>query len=311
MIEVNDLPVSELIERARLAEEFGMDSAWLIQLPNVRDSASLLTAMAMVTSRVSLGAAILPTYTRPPVVMAQTAATIDELSGGRFTLGVGTGHRLTAEWALGVPQGPPVPATREYVQIVRSLLRTGEVHFDGKYYKGHARYSPPLRPDMLTCLGALNPRMLELAGEISDGLLLWTCPAEYVRDVAIPRLRKGLERSGRSLDGFPVVMFLPSAVSDDLDHDIEWLRGYLQNYVHVPHYRKMYEASGYAHAIKDGRLGDELLHAVAAIGSEDDVSKRIAEYRAAGATEVVVSPMASAHMERPLWHRTLQAAQRG
>lgn len=307
-IEGSDLAAGELIERARLAERIGMDSAWLIQLPNMRDSFGVLAAMAAVTERIQLGAGIMPLYTRPPVVMAQSAATIDEISGGRFTLGVGLGHRLTAEWSLGVPLGPSLPAMREYVSIVTSLLHTGEVHVDGKWYKGHSRYASPRRPDLATCIGALGPKMSELAGEVADGLLLWMCTVDYVRDVAIPHLRKGLERAGRSLDGFPIVVFAPGAVSEDPAGDTESLRAYLSTYARVPNYRAMYEASGFAHALADGNIGDDLLSAVGVIGTADDVSARVAAYAEAGATEVVITPMASAHQDRGLWQRTAEAA---
>ncbi|MEV0728024.1 LLM class flavin-dependent oxidoreductase [Polymorphospora sp. NPDC050346] len=309
-IEGSDLPVRELIDRARLAEQVGLDAAWLIQLPNMRDSFSVLAAMAAVTERIQLGAGIMPLYTRPPVVMAQTAATIDEVSDGRFTLGVGLGHRLTAEWSLGVPLGPSLPAMREYLSVVTALLRTGEVHVDGKWYKGHSRYASPRRDGLATCLGALGPKMSELAGEVADGLLLWMCTVDYVRDVAIPHLRKGLERSGRDLDGFPVVVFAPGAVSVDRAGDVESLRHYLSTYARVPNYRAMYEASGFAHALAGGEIGDDLLSAVGVIGSDDDVTARVAEYAAAGATEVVITPMASAHQDRDLWRRTGEAAVR-
>ncbi|KQS63657.1 LLM class flavin-dependent oxidoreductase [Modestobacter sp. Leaf380] len=309
-VELEELPIGALVERTRLAEELGMDSAWLVQLPNMRDSASLLAAMAATTDRIGIGAGILPVYTRPPVVMAQTAATVDELSGGRFTLGLGLGHRLTAEWALGVPQGPPLAAMREYLEVVRTLLHDGEVHVDGAHYRGHARYAPPRRDDLPVCLGALNPRMVELAGEAADGLLLWNCTVGYVRDVAVPRLHDSLRRAGRDPDGFPVVVITPAAVSEDLDHDTAWMRDYLQNYARIPNYRAMYEASGLGHDLTGGQVGDDLLHAASVIGADDLVTERVAEFAAAGATEVVVSPMASAHHDAGLWRRTLQAALR-
>jgi alkanesulfonate monooxygenase SsuD/methylene tetrahydromethanopterin reductase-like flavin-dependent oxidoreductase (luciferase family) len=310
-VEGSGLPVAELVARARVAEESGLDSVWLIQLPNMRDSATVLAAMAAVTDRIQLGAGILPIYTRPPVVMAQTAATIDEVSGGRFSLGLGMGHRLTAECSLGVPLGPALPAMREYLTIVSSLLHTGEVYQDGTHYRGNARYASPLRTGLPTYLGALGPKMAELAGEVADGLLLWMCTVDYVRDVAIPHLRKGLERAGRDLAGFPVVVFTPGAVAQDPVADTESLRQYLSTYARVPNYRAMYEASGYGHALKDGSIGDDLLRAVGVIGTAEEVAARVDAFAAAGATEVVLAPMASAHDDRDRWTRTARAVLRG
>nr|BFE80839.1 hypothetical protein GCM10020093_034400 [Planobispora longispora] len=169
VIHGQDLPVAEMLERARLAEKLGVDAVWLVQLPSLRDSAAVLAALACVTERVTLGAGVLPFYTRPPVTMAQTALTVDELSGGRFALGVGSGHRVTGEWMLGVPTGPPVGSMREYLSVVTSLIRDGEVHQTGDWYRAHAVYAAPRRAGLPVHLGAFGPRLAELAGRPPTG----------------------------------------------------------------------------------------------------------------------------------------------
>jgi len=303
-----DLPVREVTRRAQLAEKAGVDSVWLIQLPGIRDSAGILAAMAVLTERVTLGAGILPFYTRPPVVMAQTAATIDDLSDGRFVLGVGIGHRLTAEWTLGTSLDQPVAAIREYLTIVTDLLRTGESHLDGRYFRAHATYTEPRRAGLPTYLGVLGPKMCELAGELADGLLLWMCPSDYVRDVAIPHLRIGLSRAGRDPADFPVTVLVPGSVSDNRDKDRERLRRYLYTYARVPNYRRMYEAAGFAGSLRTGTISDDLLDSVGVMGSHDDVCATIRRFHEAGATEVVMTPMAEAHYDDGLWLRTAEAA---
>lgn len=311
VIEGQDLDVRDVLNRAQLAEKIGVDSVWLVQLPSIRDSAGVLSAMAMCTERVTLGAGILPFYSRPPVMMAQTAATIDELSDGRFVLGVGVGHKLTAEWTLGMKLTKPVDTMREYLTIVTSLLHEGEAHLDGTYYTAHAMYASARRPSLPAYLGVLGPRMCELAGELADGLLLWMCPASYVRDVAVPALRRGLARSGRSLADFPVTVLVPGSVSDNRDSDRERLRRYLSTYARVPNYRRMYEASGYGAALtsgpRPGEVGDELLDNIGVIGSASDVQAAIAAYHDAGATDVIITPMAEAHYDDGLWRRTAEA----
>jgi hypothetical protein len=104
-----------------------------------------------------------------------------------------------------------------------------------------------------------------------------------------------------------VVVFAPAAVSEDPAADTESLRQYLSTYARVPNYRAMYEASGFGHALADGRIGDDLLSAVGVIGTSGDIAARVAQYEAAGATEVVIAPMAGAHADRDLWRRTAEA----
>jgi F420-dependent oxidoreductase-like protein len=315
VIEGQDLDARDVLNRAQLAEKIGVDQVWLVQLPSIRDSAAVLAAMAMRTERVTLGAGILPFYTRPPVMMAQTAATIDELSDGRFVLGVGVGHRLTAEWTLGRPLARPVDLLREYLTVVTSLLREGECHLDGTHYTAHAMYASARRPTLPAYLGVLGPRMCELAGEVADGLLLWMCPASYVRDVAVPALRRGLARSGRSLADFPVTVLVPGSVSHDVADDRERLRRYLSTYARVPNYRRMYQAAGFGAALsggpRPGEVADELLDSIGVIGTADDVVSMIATYHDAGATDVIITPMAQAHYDDGLWQRTAEAVVAG
>jgi alkanesulfonate monooxygenase SsuD/methylene tetrahydromethanopterin reductase-like flavin-dependent oxidoreductase (luciferase family) len=299
--------LAELLARAQLAEAIGLDSVWFTQLPATHDNLSVLSAVAVLTKRIRLAAGIVPYYMQPPVALAQTALTIDELSGGRAGLGIGSGHKLTAEVGLGVPLGPPIPSLREYVTVVRSVVRDGEVHFDGEHYRAHTHYVPRRRPEMPIYLGALGPQMCRLAGELADGLLLWLCPLEYIERVVLPNLTEGLRRADRDRAECPVIVFVPAAVSDDPNTDLEHLRRYLLTYTRVPNYRRMYEAAGLSAAMQGRTVGDELVHAVGVIGKADEVAERVAAFRAAGADQVVVAPTGAAYVDRELWRRTAEA----
>lgn len=307
VLEGQGLSVSELIERARMLEKTGVDNAWMAQLPTLRDSASVLAALAVATDRIGLGVGVLPYYTRPPAVMAQTAATIDELSEGRFTLALGTGHKMIAEWSLGRKPGPAVAEMREYLGSVRELLHQGEVNLDGQWHRAHGVYSSPLRSEQPVHLGAFGPKMCTLGGEIADGVVLWMCTPEYLRDVAVPAVRAGLLRSGRDPEGFPITVMVPGMVSGDLQNDREVLRTYLSTYARVPNYRRMYEASGFAEEVGSRHIGDRLLDNVGVVGDEEQVRAGIARYFEAGATQVVLTPMASAHFDPELLRRTAEA----
>ena len=123
--------LDESIARAMAAERLGYESVWTTQMPDARDAALVLAAYAHATERVKLGTGVLPIYTRHPTAMAQMAATLDELSGGRFILGIGISHKVTVEGMWGLKLDDPVGAMREYLTIVRSILRDGATSVEG------------------------------------------------------------------------------------------------------------------------------------------------------------------------------------
>lgn len=311
VLEPQFLPLTETLERAALAEKAGADAAWLVQLPNQRDIVTVLAGIAGATETLRIGTGIVPAYTRPPVVAAQTALTLDELSGQRLALGLGLGHRLVGEWMVGAKPGPPVASMREYLTVVRALVRTGEVSFTGEHFGGHASYAAPRRADLPLLLGSFGPRMLELAGELADGVILWMCTPEYVRDQALPAVRAGLARAGRDPAGFEVVAIANAAVATDLAADRDAFRGFLASHLRVPTYRGLFERSGFGADVRAGEAGDAMVDALAAIGDPAHVADRVAAYRAAGATSVAVSPTVSAHLDRSRFLQTVEAAAGG
>ena len=132
-------------QQSRTAERLGFESIWVTQLPDARDAAIVLAAYAAATKTVTLGTGVLPIYTRHPTAMAQMAASLDELSHGRFILGIGVSHRVTVEAMWGLKLHRPVQAMREYLTILRSSLREGSVAFDGEQFTARWAYSGPRR----------------------------------------------------------------------------------------------------------------------------------------------------------------------
>ena len=306
-IEQTGVSLAEAYERAILAEQAGAESLWMAQMPNQRESLTLMSGLAAVTKTAALGLAVIPMYTRPAVVMAQTAMTLDEISGGRLILGIGLGNVMAGQWMLGGIAMPPVPATREYLTIVTSLIRAGEVSFTGRWHSGNATYAGPRRAGLPVYLGAFGPRMLELAGELADGVILYLCTAEYVRDVAMPSLRVGWARRESSRDKFPVTLMLSVSVTEDAA-EREVFRRALAGYSRVPAYRKLFEASGFGADLKAGRPGDEMIDALSAMGSESNLRERLSEYRAAGVTRFAVGPQIGKGFDRERYADTLRAA---
>ncbi|MQA24047.1 MAG: LLM class flavin-dependent oxidoreductase [Micromonosporaceae bacterium] len=291
VVDQDNLSKDGVIERARLAVESGADTLWLVQQPNQRDSSILLTSLAENTEGVRIASGILPIYSRPPIVMAQTAITIDEVSDGRFILGLGVGHRVVGEWTLGGSYPPPAPAMREYLTIVTDLIRTGEVNVSGRWFSGRMSYLQGARPDLPVYVGSLGPKVLELAGELADGVVLWICTPEDVRDRVMPHLRAGWARRGADRGEFAVVVMLMAAATDTLSEDREAFRKILAGYMRMENTRKQLIASGFGDDVRAGRPSDAAVHAIAAIGDRKEVAERIVAFREAGATHFAVSPL--------------------
>src|SRR3954451_21234539 len=237
--------LDQAVERVKLAEELGYESVYLTHISG-REPFIVLSAYAQSTSRIRLGTGVTPIYTRTPANMAQTAATLDELSGGRHNLGIGVSHRPVVEGWYGQTIDRPVREMREYVAIVRAILRGEDPPAEGeKWQTGFRLAGLDPRPDLPIYVAALSPAMLRAAGEIADGAILWLCNPEYIERVVVPEITTGRERAGRPLDGFDIVAAVPSAATDDPQAAFDTMRGELLTYFGLPFYRAMIEASGF------------------------------------------------------------------
>jgi alkanesulfonate monooxygenase SsuD/methylene tetrahydromethanopterin reductase-like flavin-dependent oxidoreductase (luciferase family) len=285
------------MERVRRADDLGFDSVFTTHTAG-RDSLSVLMAYASVSQRIRLGTGVLPIFSRTPVATAQAAATIDEFSGGRMVLGLGVSHKVTVENWFNSSIEKPVTQMREYAGIVRALLR-GEQAPEGEFFNTNFAfmgYEP--RPELPIQIAALSPNMLRLAGEIGDGVALWLCGPDYIRDVVVPHVREGREKAGKSLDGFEILCAVPAAVTDERDAAFDRMRRDLITYFSLPFYRRMLESSGYGEEIAafdagmaDGDteratagLSDRMLGELFAVGTSDDVVAGVQRYLDAGAT---------------------------
>ncbi len=291
------------ITLARAADERGYDSLWVTHGLG-RDSFLVLAAYGQATRRVGLGTGVVPIYPRHPVAMAQEAATLAEVSGGRFRLGIGVSHRPSTE-ALGLDMGQPLDVMREYVTVVRAALG-GRARFEGRYYRvaWDAAFRLPSPPPPLYLAGLSTP-MLELAGELADGVVLWLCAPGYIRDVARPALARGRAKAGKTLEGFEIVAAVPVAVTDNVGSVTATFRDELVRYLGLPYYRAMLRASGFGEALavfdRDrGRraaadaVPAALSDALGAIGDRAAVRACVQSYRAAGVTLPVVRPIGGA-----------------
>jgi probable F420-dependent oxidoreductase len=303
--------LDQAIERVRLAESLDYEAVYVTHIAG-RESLTVLTAYALATQRIRVGTGVVPIYTRTPATMAQTAATIDELSGGRLNLGLGVSHRPVIEGWHGQTIDHPVAEMREYAQIVRAIL-CGEHPPPGEKWRTSFHLAGmQQRPDVRIYIAALSPAMLRLAGEIADGVLLWLCNPNYIRDFVVPSVREGRERAGATLEGFDIVPAVPAAVTDDRTGAYRVMRSDLLPYFSLPFYRAMIDRSGFGEEIAAfdaaggdvdamrTAISDSFLDVLTAVGDEQQVRDGVERYRSAGATSPSVGPIAKTDFEATL-----------
>ncbi|MEO3825535.1 LLM class flavin-dependent oxidoreductase [Actinomadura sp. B10D3] len=264
----------ELIERVRTADHMGVDEIWLEQQPDQRDATVFAAAYLNAVPTVRVGTAVLPVYARHPVSMAQSAASLAEVSGGRYMLGLGFSHQFINEFVLGHKQGPPIRVMREYLSIVRELITTGSVDWDGEVFTAHAQYTSPRLP-VPFYLAALRPQMIRLAVEFCDGILLLLCSPRYIREHVMPVVHEACAEFGKSADEFRVLVNLPAySGSEVADHRAQWAK-YVTSYRMLPYYRYVLDING--------RHDPEVL---SLIGSREEIRDRLCEYRTSGCVPV-------------------------
>ena len=299
-------------EHAAMADQLGYDSVNCSHIA-ARDSFTTLAGLAHLAPSVTLATAVAPIYHRSPASMAQTAATIDDLSGGRFRLGLGTGHRTTMGGWHGQDIGTPVAEMREYVALVRALLAGAEPPAGLRWNSSFAFNGFKARADLPIYLAGLSPAMLRLAGEIADGVVLWACPASYIADVVTREVAVGRARRGLDLAGFDICAAVPSAVADPAVAQLG-IRAELHRYFGLPFYRAMFAQAGYQAdvaaydaaadvAAQHSAISDAFIGDLCAIGAPQDVAAGVARYRTAGATNPMITTISGTDL-RP----TLDAA---
>jgi F420-dependent oxidoreductase-like protein len=297
------------VELAKSAEQLGYDSLWVTHGLG-RDSFLVLAAYGAATSRIGLGNGVVPIYPRHPVTMAQAALTLNEMTANRFRLGIGVSHAASMEDMLGLRVVEPLVAMREYVAVLRGALGEGS-DFSGRHYRARWAMAVPRRPPAPPIyLAALSAKMLELAGEIADGVILWLCPPEYVQTVAVPAIARGRRRANRSLDGFEIVATVPLAVTDDRAAALKAFRAELARYASLPFYRAMLETAGLRREIAEfdrhGEVPAAMAEALGGLGTADAARGYVDAYRRAGATLPAIRPIT--FPDAPWYRRTLEEA---
>jgi 5,10-methylenetetrahydromethanopterin reductase len=273
-----------LREELQRAADDGFASAWMSNIFGL----DALTALAVAGSQVpgiELGTAVVPTYPRHPVVLAQQAMTVATAVGGRLALGIGVSHKIVIEDMYGYSFDKPARHMREYLSILLPLLDGQPADFRGETVRAGVGLTTPRPGRVPVLLAALAPRMLQLAGQRTDGTVLWMTGPATVKDYIVPAITKAAAESGRPSPR--VVCILPVCVTDDPDGARARAGRVFAIYGQLPSYRAMLDREG-----AEGP-GD-----VAIVGDEDTVAAQIRALDEAGVTDFVAGEYSRAEDEK-------------
>lgn len=294
--------VSACVDWAIRAEDLGYESVWIADT-NGPDPFVLAAAVLTRTQRIRVGIAVSPVYTRTPGVLAAASATLAQLGPGRFYLGLGSSsHAIVEQWH-GLEFKKPITRVRETVELVRRLLTGQKSNFTGGTVRSHGlrlMIQPP--GPVPIYLGALRPPMLELAGEIADGVAVNLFPVEALPHM-LSHVAEGARRVGRDPSSLEIVCRHQVIVTDDRGAARELFRAALTGYFATPVYNRYLAWYGFeeeARLIAEGfrsgdrsltrrGMSDRLVDAVGIFGTLDECKERIAAYVAAGVTTTAIS----------------------
>jgi 5,10-methylenetetrahydromethanopterin reductase len=305
-------PIREGMEYVRHAERRGFEAVWQAESRLVRDAIVPMAAFAAVTERIKVGSGVINNWTRNPAVTAATFSTLDDLAPGRVLFGVGAWWEPLAS-KVGVDRRKPLKAMRELIEVVRRLLNMETVTFHGEFVHltdveidiVHGDRSPKHVP---IYLGATGDQMLELGGEIADGVLMNYLVSPVYNLRALDRIEAGARRAGRTLDEVDRPQLVVVSMDADRERALDNARMLVTQYLgQQPHIMK---ASGVSEDVLESiqrvltwpatdeqireamkLVPDEVVQLITASGTPDEVRAKVEEYVDAGATCPVLYPL--------------------
>lgn len=294
------IDLSRIGADARLVEELGYDG---LMTEETKDDPYVIMALAaQATTRLRIGTAVAMAFPRSPTITAMSAWTLQNLSKGRFTLGLGSQVKGHIQRRYGMTWAPPGPWMREYVAAIRAVWATWQtgapLDVKGEHYTINLMvplFTPPPieHPDIPIHLAAVNPYMCQVAGEVANGVRPHpVCTPKYIEEVMLPAVRKGAAKTGRSLDSFQVAIKPLIATAPDakaLEPKVRDVRARVAFYASTPAYRACFEAHGLGDLATKLRsysmeqrweempdfISDEVLHTYATVGTYDEIADKL------------------------------------
>lgn len=311
---LQDMHVRDMMRYAQVAEEHGFESVWIAESRLSRDAIVPMTAIAAVTRRIKVGAGVINTWTRNAALIAQTFATLDELADDRILLGLGAWWDPLA-WKVGIERKEPLTCMREYVEAIRRLFRMEEVTYEGEFVKLRGvrldvlHGKGPVPRNIPIYIGATGFKMMELSGEIADGVLLNYLVSPLYNDRAIEHIKAGAAKAGRRLEEIDRPQLIACSIHEDGDHAIRLAKKHVTMTLgQQPHIMK---ASGVSEDLieevqramggwpaKPGGIErameivpDDVVRLITASGTPSEVKRKIEEYMAHGCTAPLILPL--------------------
>ena len=302
------LPMDAIPALARRAEEHGFDCAWGGEANN-KDPTVMLSAIAAVTTRLKVGSAIYHILGRTPVTLALQAAGLDELSGGRFLLGIGSSNPTIAKWH-GQTFDHPLGRVQEYIEIVRAAMRGEKVNFDGKYFTAH-NFKMAFKPSARTMpiyLAAFGSQMTRLAGRITDGVLINMANPSEIRRIAA-EVRAGAAEAGKDPAHVEIICKIRCSIAPSYSVARDALSHALTYYALADYYRDLLGRMGFAAEVEAMRaawksggfhaarklITDQMFSGLPMLAatSAAEVVEQIKPYAEAGATRIILPYVAA------------------
>lgn len=309
-------PLREGMEFAKYAEQKGFHAVWQAESRLVREATVPMAAFASVTERIKVGSGVVDCWSRNPARLAATFSTLDDLAPGRVILGIGAWWDPLAR-KVGISRDKPLRAMREIVTSVRALLHNETVTFDGEFVHLDGVeldyvYQERRAKDVPIYIGATGLQMMELTGEIADGVVLNYLVSPDYNATAMEALQRGADKAGRSLDDIDRPQLVVCSVHEDRQTALDMARLMVTQYLgQQPHIMK---ASGVPQELLD-KVGevltwpatheqveaasklvpDEIVQMLTASGTPDEAREKVGHYISAGATCPILYPLGDVH----------------
>ncbi|MFZ4810052.1 MAG: LLM class F420-dependent oxidoreductase [Ilumatobacteraceae bacterium] len=269
---INTGTIDEVVAEARQAADDGFHTYWVAQIFG-HDALTALAVVGREVPGIELGTAVVPTYPRHPMMLAQQALTVQAASGGRLALGIGLSHKIVVEALWGLSYDKPVRHLREYLSVLMPLLEGNPVGFQGETYRvqGAVTVAGGSRPSVL--VAALGEQMMRVSGALTDGTSTWCVGLKTLRDFTVPSMRQAAADAERPEPR--IVAALPVCVTDDVDAARARAEQVFAVYNTLPSYRAMMDREGV-----DGPKD------LAIVGTEAEVLDQLAEAKAIGVTDL-------------------------
>ena len=269
--------VEQVVQQVIDAENDGFDSTWFGQIFGA-DAMTIIAIAGTRTSRIEIGTSVIPTYTRHPWAMAQQAMTVQAATQGRFTLGVGPSHAIVVEQIWGMSYDKPAKHVREYLDVLLPLVRDGGVSYKGDLYRVAGQIQVVDGRPLPVMISALAPKMLKLAGSMTDGTITWMTGAKTIESHVAPSINAAATEAGRPSPR--IAVGLPMVVTDDAAAAREVAGKAFAMYGTLPNYRRMLDKEGVAGPAD-----------IAIVGDEAAVERQLRDLASAGATDFFAAIM--------------------